>query len=431
MYHVAMSADGKWALGDNIGNESPQNIAAALGNFDEDAATFTPALFVRDKIEQIKADPCGRWWTMGANLYSADMPTSGTPPKMLPPLRTFAGSPVAIHPTLDVAVSVSGDSLVFQNFSDAGHSKQYKFSSEEAPVDTEQPGDPNARRPGTVKRPPRAAPPPGLPFGFNVPAENTAVMPCLAFDLAHDRVIYALGDMAYVLPSAGEFSTRSKRLSIAGSPALVVMAGRTCRHRLTIADGGAGTWSIESAPPFVKLDGNELVISPGDEQIGHLECTVKAARGPMGDSLRLSLDVGVPSVNVGFQIEGMTTDPAGKMALVWSHTGDQPINQMPEVKGPMDFALVDLDDLKMVGKQTVKEGIQTRLPRRQVRLPGFAQGKRAPPPGPRRPGQSQAAGPRGPADVHRRLAGRAIGHQIPRLPLCRNTGLRPRDARSQ
>lgn len=352
---AVMSPDGNWAVGNGRGI-SPSG--ADLLRVDEDAGTFQMVTHLHQSFGQIEADPSGRYWTLGEKLYPLNFSDEGgIVATRAAPLRSFGGSPVAIHPSRDLAVSFSAaaDALIFQAFSDGSNGKQVNLQSGEVEAVAAAP-------PQTIDgRVPRAAPRTarGRGVGSRGAAGQSAGDRCLAFDLAHDRVVYGAGDTAYVLSIAGDLAARAKRIAIAGAPSLKVIMDQTRRVRLSLADGGEAKWKIESDPAFVKLDGNELVVSPTAADLGHYDMTVKATRDEATDSVSLALDVGIPARDFAFHIEHMALDPAGKAALVWGHKTTRRTGYDPNAAAePAEFALVDLDELKVLAAQTVKVGVQ-------------------------------------------------------------------------
>ena len=124
--HIAMSADGKWIIPDRRGLSS--RSGADLMRVDEDEFTFTQIRGHHSSFGQIKAGPANRFWTLGNKLYRLDM---------VSPVRNFSGSPVAIHPTYDLAVSFLETGLSFAKFSDAQELKKHPFQfTDEKPKKT-------------------------------------------------------------------------------------------------------------------------------------------------------------------------------------------------------------------------------------------------------------------------------------------------------
>jgi hypothetical protein len=344
--HAAMSVDGKWLVTDARGQRSPSG--AELISADEEAGEFKHAFYVHQDFGQIAADPSGRWWTMGAELYPIDLSASG----LSASARRFAGSPVAIHPTRDLVASVvSPESLMLQAFSGGNAGQQISLVAGDQ---AQTPTAATSPLPGGSRSAPRARPPRrtsgGMPYVDSV----------LRFDLKHDRLIYASGDNAYLIDTAAAISAYPRRLAIAGTPRLDTMVGRPQHARLSVADGGRAIWTIESGPAFVRLSGAEITASPTAENAGHHEVVVKATRGELSDTINIALEVGVPAVEVDFQIEHMTLDPAGTTALVWGRksAAGRRVGFNGANNEPMQFALVDLEGLKVLASKNVAAGIQ-------------------------------------------------------------------------
>ena len=344
-----MSADGRWLLGDGR-DANPSGVD--LVSVDEETGDFRQVVRLHRNLGQIAADPSGRWWTLGGDLYPFDLgqgDSRGPLANDTSPVRSFRGSPVAIHPGRDLAVSVSedGGALAFQAFSGGEKSKLLDLG-----IGKSETGQPVKPAPGLRPDNPRRLAARNIKGAANGNA-------CLAFDLAHDRLVYATESRAYVVAIDTELAAASPRLAIVGSPKLKVVMDQTRRVRLAVADGGNATWTVDSMAAFARLQGNELVISPTLANLGHHHITVKAVRGGLSDTLTITLDVAAPSLDLGFQIDEVVLDRAGKTAVTWGRQGSQRFNYEPDgANEPTQFALIDLDAMKILATEPLKAGLQ-------------------------------------------------------------------------
>jgi hypothetical protein len=185
--HVAMSADGLRVVVDGRGMVTPSG--ASLMAVNEEKAEFIDLNYLHDSFGPIVAGPLGRWWVLGRALYTPDLASS---------LRTFVGSPVAFHPSLDLVASLT-DAKGNPWFPDHGFAPlsggpaklAFQSLSDAAPrgaVDLGVLGDPTPTQPTVA-----------LAFaqGRPVPAD-----PLLKFDAPRGRVVCAWKQQAFVVSLA-------------------------------------------------------------------------------------------------------------------------------------------------------------------------------------------------------------------------------------
>jgi hypothetical protein len=294
-----------------------------------------------------------RWWTVGNCLF---------PTELGPSLRAFAGSPVAIHPVLDLAASLQESQLVLQTFSAAETLKEIELpdapSAEGAPA-AGAAGPAPAVMPAAPAAGPFAAPavafgPGGAPAG--------AVTETVQYDLAGQRVFCGLATKGYVVGLTGLGVKIPNRLEIVVPSQTTATAGKTTRVPLAtnLPPGDRQpTFTLDSPPPFAKIEGTDLVLAPTLAQLGTHEVVVKASQGDLSDQVTLSIHVEVPSVHLGFSIHGVAVDRQQRSAVAW---GPSPAGSgaaaMPPADPRMDFAVIDVASQKVIGAHSLPGGIQ-------------------------------------------------------------------------
>ncbi len=305
--------------------------AGGLFDVAEGAGTFQQLPFGINGVRGYGAvTTAGRWWTVGNCLF---------PMEPGPPLRTFAGSPVAIHPALDLAASLQESQLVLQTFSAAETLKEIDLP--DAPV-AEGP------QPGVPARGPGAAGPPA-----------TAATETVQYDLAGGRVFCGLASKGYVVGLANLGVKIPHRLELVIPSRMMAAVGKTTRVPLAtnaVAGGAQPEFTLDSPSPFAKIEGSNLVLAPSLAQLGTHEVAVKASQGDLSDQVTLSIRVEVPSVNLGFFIRGMTVDRQQKGAVAWGPSAAG--GAAASADSPMDFALIDLASQKVVNTRSMPNGVQ-------------------------------------------------------------------------
>jgi hypothetical protein len=339
--HVAMSRDGKWIAPDARGASSPSG--GTLMSVDEETLTFQDVVHHHSSFGKIVADPGGRWWTLGNLLYPLDLSAS---------VRKFTGSPVAIHPRLDLAVSLQGQELYLEAFTDAKFLKTVPLSASEAvPTPPVVPGK------NTKPTKPARTRPSSTPAG-----EAT-----LQYDLPGNRMVCGLPGGAWVVGLTDLGVELRPRMEILAPSRIHITQGQTHCVPLKTSETKKNlakiTATVVSGPSFAKITGSELVLSPGPRESGQHAIAIKASQGEMSDTVTITVTVGVPSVEVGFAIRDVAIDGEGKIAVAWGPHGlpqqqRPPIRELGGGETPMDFAVIDLAGLKVLSTQSLTTAIQ-------------------------------------------------------------------------
>ncbi len=318
--HVAMSRDGQWISPGNMVGASASG--GGLLRVNEEAGTF---LSPRDHHPvtplQIVAGPANRWWTLGNELYPLDMSA---------PVRKFRGSPVAIHPTLDLAVSLRERSLGVELKHEPGGRHSVVWLGDRAlyletftdanliltvPLSADKPAAP---RPGSHVVPGRERRPvEELREARKNPARPAD--PTLRSDLAGNRIVFGLESRAYVVELADLDlkATLQPRLELALPARVSVGMNQTKRIPLSLSSGAdlkEIELSVASGPAFAKIEAGDLVLSPTPRDVGAFEVVVRASRGAVASSTKVAVNVGLPTLDFDFTIDGVTADREGKCA---------------------------------------------------------------------------------------------------------------------
>ena len=152
----------------------------------------------------------GRWWSVGNTLFPMELSAA---------VRMFAGSPVAIHPVLDLAASLQEGQLSLQTFSAAENLKTIDLpdapATEGTAADEDQPSPQN-----TFVACRAAAQPPA-----------TAATETVQYDLAGQRVFCGLATKGYVVGLDKLGVKIPKRLELVVPSRMTAGAGQTTRCR--------------------------------------------------------------------------------------------------------------------------------------------------------------------------------------------------------
>ena len=307
--------------------------ASGLFDVDEGAGTFQQLPSGINGVRGYGAvTAAGRWWTVGNCLF---------PTEPGPPLRTFAGSPVAIHPVLDLAASLQESQLVLQTFSAAETLKEIDLP--DAPVaEGPQPGVACSRQ-GARRRGAAAH---GRHRDGSV---RFGGQPCV-LRIGLQRLRRGARQSGSEIPQSP--GTRYPQPDDGGrrkDDARAAGEQRPARRR-------EPEFTLDSPPPFAKIDHNDLVLAPSLTQIGTHEVVVKASQGDLSDEVTLSIRVEVPGVHLGFFIRGVALDRQRKSTVAWGQSAAS--GAAASADSPMDFALVDLASQKVVNTHSMPGGVQ-------------------------------------------------------------------------
>lgn len=324
--HVAMSRDGCWIVPDARGSSSPSG--ADLMKVNEEECTFAQVRDYHESFGKIVAGPLNRYWTLGPKLYSLDITQE---------LRKFSGSPVAIHPTKDLAASKTDTGLALDRFSDATSIDAIKLSK---PPKREKTDDRQSRfRTAFINR-------------FD---------PTIAFDLKND-LVFVGEETRGSWVSLSSYSDQLKPLRMIEAPSeLIAELGKEVRIPVSISnDSATTTISLAGGPDDAKLENGELRWQTSPQYVGFNDFTLELKTkedGRVLDSARITVQVTTPKLEFGFHIKSMELSPNGKYLVVWGPAPGQE-DRHPAHSGPDEVAVVDILARKIVGQKNFPQGIR-------------------------------------------------------------------------
>ncbi|WP_153556652.1 YncE family protein [Roseimaritima sediminicola] len=310
--HVAMSRDGNWIVVDARGKSTPSG--GDLMKVDEEAFTFTQVRGHHESFGQIVPGPRNRYWTLGNLLYPLDITEQ---------VRAFGGTPVAIHPTFDLAASLKGNELHLERFSDASEIATVVLDN----VDLSDKTDKTIR--------------------FDLP-NNLVIVG------THASVHWVdLEDHADQLAPLRMLDVPSEVTSLVGQPLRIELA-------VSNADVESKTHiAIARGPQAARIDGDALVWTPTAEDVGFQTIVLEAkqADGTVVDSAELTVHTTLPTLEFDFPPKSMALSPDGKRMLVWGPAPGQE-ERHPAHTGPDALVVIDVDKLDVVVRKTLPQGIR-------------------------------------------------------------------------
>lgn len=332
--NVAMSSDGGFIIVD-AGERSTG--PAALMSVDEDALVFRNVYRHLEADGQVVAAPFGRFWTVGADLYPVDFgPETAARLGLidrtygeLKPLRQFAGSVVAVHPTDDLAASITTENrsvaVVLQTFSKAIELKTAPLCSTS---------------------------------DYYPPREKRQLIdnPNLQFAKTEPYLLIGYGRFAAVLDWKKLGVTTHPLLVLSVPTQVTVVAGEPLQLPLEVTSPGL-------SPGFTKVDGPEaaridkgaLVWTPSENDVGTHRAKLRAEVDGRSDEAEVLIRVVRPGLNLGFLAQMLVSDTAGKRVVVAGYAsggdddrGHRPVDQL---------ALIDVEQQAIVAQKQFEKGI--------------------------------------------------------------------------
>ncbi|WP_146118586.1 YncE family protein [Blastopirellula marina] len=324
--HVAMSRDGYWIVADSRGYTSPSG--ADLMKVNEEECTFAQVRDYHESFGKIIAGPLNRYWTMGAKLYSLDIARK---------LREFSGSPVAIHPTKDLAASKTDAGLALDRFSDATSIDGIKLSK--PPKQEKQDSGKSRGKTAYVNQ-------------FD---------PTVAFDLKND-LVFVGEETRGTWISLSPYSSQLKPLRMIEVPSEVVAElGKEIRVPVSVSnDAASTTMSLAGGPDNAKLEEGEIRWQTSPKFVGFNDFTLELKAkedGRVLDSARVTVQVTTPKLELDFHVKSMELSPDRKYLVVWGPASGQE-DRHPAQAGPDEVAVVDVAARKIVGQKNFPQGVR-------------------------------------------------------------------------
>ncbi len=336
--NVVMSMDGKWVLVNARGASSPSR--ADLMEVDETECTFADVHGYHESFGQFTAGPNGRFWMLGQKLYSLDIQ------KML---REFSGSPVAIHPTLDLVVGLEGVGSRSRSRSRSGPDGSrpllnfQRFSTGESLT--------------TVILPVATSISPSTRPSSDREAERDD--PTLQFDVKNGRVFCSLDDRGYVVDV--------KSLGISpGTLLLLKLPGKVSteiekRLEIPLELSNPGLmkeirFELGAAPKGCTINREKISWRPGPGDVGPHRIEVTARSGNSSDRAEIQIDVTRPCIDLGAVAEKMCVSPSGdSVAILAREITDQ---RRPGDQTASILMVVDIEKRRISARGRVREGVR-------------------------------------------------------------------------
>jgi len=327
--NVAMSRDGKWIVPDARGASSPSG--ADLMKVDEEEATFIQIRDYHDSFGPIVAGPMNRYWTFGNALYSLDIAKR---------IRSFAGSPVAIHPQFDLVASRVQNGIALERLSDASAIDQINLDRSAATPTVNS----------TDGRPTR-------------PAARISVHSTVQFDLKNNKVFCGSESTGVWIELEG-IKDKLAPLKVVQAPSEVrSMVHQPLRIPLPITNPNIGakvTLKIQSGPEAAKIDDGHFVWTPRDEDVGitTVRFDVVSSEGDkIWDTAETTVHVTLPKIDLQFQPKMMELSEDRRFAVLWGPAPGQE-SRHPAHSGPDSIAVVDLKTFDTIATKELPQGIR-------------------------------------------------------------------------
>jgi len=373
----AISEDGRWFA------RTGRNVYSV----DEDKGVFRETQHGPVRAPCLSAVPGNRFWLSGDLLVPIDLKDEDSerpPPDTKQGIPEFAGLPIAVLPKFDLVVSgaysLTGSAkndpaqdsreLTFQRFSDAQMLKTVTLpapatNSDDSPQNKpeDKPASPPGSRPGIKPLSPRHRRT-ILHEDFEMAGHRM-----LQFDPQHDRLLFGQPDGAFVL-SLTELKVPLQPLVAMKEIALVkTTLGSRMAIPLELTDADLQAkcqFKLVSGPSGAHIDGNQLVWTPQEADLGEHEWVVAAEIGDSKDQMTVRAQVHRSAVALGGVIDQLNISPSGDRALVLTETAlldpdDGAAGQrfhVPRVRGVQTrLVLVDLKKSRIVATRLIDKPV--------------------------------------------------------------------------
>lgn len=318
--HFVMSVDGRYALTDARRETSPSGAALTL--VDEADFEFSAVTNYHESFGPLVAGPSGRFWLLGNQLFPRKLPVQPEP------LREFAGAPAAIHPDLDLVVSLTQDRrqwvLVFQSFTTSETFTRLPLA--QVPEDIRE----------TLKK-----------------RRTFCDGATLQFDAPRKRLFFGWADAASVISLDGVAFPKQPQVILRHPATETVEVGQTLRCSLNLTNAEAqkqAQFDLADGPAEAKMDGNVFVWAPTAHDVGHHRFSVHAKVGGAADQVFFDVHVVSPHVALGFVARHAAAQLSGDYAAVG---GLPPGSTVLDPDG-YEVAVIDLEGFKVVARRQWK-----------------------------------------------------------------------------
>jgi hypothetical protein len=335
--HVKMSPDGCWIAWDAGHMVSPSG--GNLASVEEETATFQERMHLHESFGPLNVDAASRWWTLGNLLYSISFEKQA---------RAFKGRTVAIHPLLDLAASMDDANLYLETLSESVASQEFALpfgkGNENSPQNSSK----------ANKKPNRMAPP-----------RNPHAEMQVFFDLTGNRTVCISGEQAAVFDFSDKQKGYKPRMQLIVGEEFRVSIDKKVEVSLETNDKKRYSevkYSLVSAPKFVSLVRNHLVISPKGADIGEYDFSLKATCKDANDERKIHLTTIPPCVELDCVPTEMVPSVDGQFLLAWGSQEQSNMRRGPRRDpgdGDSNLSLIDLTKLKVVNSENLSSVIRT------------------------------------------------------------------------
>lgn len=306
-----MSSDGRWiACDDREGNS--YDTDATLFEFDEEQCVVEKMADDVKKKGQMIAGPGGRFLTMGKQLFHQDFKATG---------REFAGSPVAIHPTIDLAASfaVESKTLILQRFSDGESIDKIELPLLEPEKD--------------------------------LATYQEAFEPCVQFDLKNASVFFGTKHHAYWI-DLRKYANVLKRQYVLQVPLV---------HRAVVDDelripilvnskkiGEGQQVKVSGEPEGSSIQDGVFVWRPNAQNVGDttVRFELENKEKKTLDVVDILIHVHFPQIDFGFEAESMVSSTDGSFLVISGKGRNQDSGREPGA-----LVVVDVKEWRVIGRR--------------------------------------------------------------------------------
>lgn len=334
--NVAMSDDGNWIVPDARGHSSPSG--ADLMRVNEEEFEFVQVKDYHDSFGQIVSGPAGRYWALGNQLYSADL-------KKL--VRSFKGICVAFHPHLDLVACYGNSKIEFQSLS------QGKSISSVAVADLSEKSTTSKKRlSSSALRAKKRA--------------EQKMNRCFAFDKSGDHLVFASKANCQIFSTREPSSKANDLLLISAATNAKTTVGESISLPLKLTNpkfNSTAKFVVAKGPEGATVSSGKLTWRSTASYIGNQVFTINATAGDLSDSLKITVEVKAPRVELGFTPSGAAFNAEGTHALVWGKKMSKDQRERMgfgnDSSGADEVAIVNLPKQKIEVKKTLSAGVRS------------------------------------------------------------------------
>lgn len=325
-----ISEYGTGLIFDRRGYVSPSG--AFFATVDSDEKTYHLNQQLHDSFSVINRGPADRFWTLGSELVNFDD---------LKTVRKFSGHLLTVHPTRDLAASldVVEKRVDLWQFSSGKKLKSVSIAD----------FDNQLKSSGTRKR----------EWKYN----RDVADPVLEFDQKNQFVFCGQRSTAFLIPYGEIAEQASSQTLIKPLTTRKLQVGKQIKQVLELTNDeltSKAEFELVSGPKSAKLNGRELVWTPGIGDIGEHEFVISGTANGTTDRLTANLAVQGNEVDLGITTRSWAVSPSGKYAVAWGveSNGRQGFGGIKQ-EMTMSLVIVDLVKGEIVNRAENDKTVQT------------------------------------------------------------------------